>query len=886
MSIQKKCFSAGSFAAYGEAQGLVIQKALNALPDQRLIIRNQNPIHAAAPSLREFYNTRRGMSNLTGELSAISPVAFFENLLYDNIEIRLSGTGEHPERQSKEERKIPMKFSNGHWLQREGCACFSPAQVYFSRIDPEEVTICAPTYRVNHRGDTLGGVNLTIRITAPYPEVLRIQVCHHLGALDKGPAFEIAPAVPGCMMAEETPEKLIISSGSLRVEVNKENAQLAFLRGNEKITSSGWQDLAYMKTDWKGLAYDRGPGDAYMRQRLSLGVGELIYGLGERFTPFVKNGQSVDIWNEDGGTSTEQSYKNIPFYLSNRGYGVFVNHPEKVSFEVASEVVTRAAFSVSGERLDYFLINGPTMKQVLMRYTDITGKPALPAPWTFGLWLSTSFTTNYDEQTVCSFVDGMLERGIPLKVFHFDCFWMKEFSWCDFLWDNRVFPDPVGMLKRLKSKGLKICVWINSYVGQESALFREGMEKGYFLKRPDGSVWQWDMWQPGLAIVDFTNPDACKWYCSQLERLMDMGVDCFKTDFGERIPTDCVYFDGSDPQKMHNYYTYLYNKVVFEVICRKKGREEAVVFARSATAGGQKFPVHWGGDCWSNYESMEESLRGGLSLTSSGFGFWSHDIGGFEATSTPDVYKRWCAFGLLSTHSRLHGSTSYRVPWAYDEEAVDVLRFFTRLKASLMPYLYRNAVETSKTGVPMMRSMVLEFPEDRSCQYLADQYILGDSLLVAPIFNDRSMAEYYLPEGTWTSVLDGTVHQGGKWYREEHGYLSIPLFARENSIIALGSRDDDAVYDYADGVTFRIYALGEGKTAKTQVYSPDNASASCVSASRNGGIISISVNSGKPWHIALVHSGVPASVSEAEYSMDGDTCVLSGCGNAAFTVEI
>ena len=304
MSIQKKCFSAGSFAAYGEAQGLVIQKALNALPDQRLIIRNQNPIHAAAPSLREFYNTRRGMSNLTGELSAISLVAFFENLLYDNIEIRLSGTGEHPERQSKEERKIPMKFSNGHWLQREGCACFSPAQVYFSRIDPDEVTICAPTYRVNHRGDTLGGVNLTIRITAPYPEVLRIQVCHHLGALDKGPAFEIAPAIPGCMMAEETPEKLIVSSGSLRVEVNKENAQLAFLRGNEKITSSGWQDLAYMKTDWKGLAYDRGPGDAYMRQRLSLGVGELIYGLGERFTPFVKNGQSVDIWNEDGGTST------------------------------------------------------------------------------------------------------------------------------------------------------------------------------------------------------------------------------------------------------------------------------------------------------------------------------------------------------------------------------------------------------------------------------------------------------------------------------------------------------------------------------------------------------------------------------------------------------
>ena len=292
--------------------------------------------------------------------------------------------------------------------------------------------------------------------------------------------------------------------------MQKENGALTFYRGEEKITASGWRDLAYMKTDWKGFAYDKGPEDAYMREQLSLSVGELIYGLGERFSAFVKNGQSVDIWNEDGGTSTEQSYKNIPFYISNKGYGVFVNHPERVSFEVATEMVTKVEFSVPGENLDYFLINGPTMKEVLMRYTDITGKPSLPAPWTFGLWLSTSFTTNYDEMTVNSFVDGMFDRKIPLSVFHFDCFWMKDFNWCDFTWDSRVFPDPEGMLKRLKAKGLKICVWINSYVGQESSMFKEGVEGGYFLKRPNGDVWQWDMWQPGLAIVDFTNPAACE----------------------------------------------------------------------------------------------------------------------------------------------------------------------------------------------------------------------------------------------------------------------------------------------------------------------------------------------------------------------------------------
>ena len=751
-----------------------------------------------------------------------------------------------------------MKFSNGCWLQKEGCECFSPAEVYFSKIEENAVTICAPAAKIRHRGDTLGGVNLTIKITAPYPEVLRVQTWHHMGLQDRSAHFELSPMHMGLLKAEETEEKLMVSSGSLRVEVRKDNGTFAFFRGDEKITSSDTKDLAYMKTDWRGLAYDRGPADAFMRQRLNLGVGELIYGLGERFSAFAKNGQSVDIWNEDGGTSTHQSYKNIPFYLSNKGYGVFVNHPERVSFEVASEYVAKVQFSVPGETLDYFLINGPTMKEVLMRYTDITGKPGLPAPWTFGLWLSTSFTTNYDEATVMSFVDGMLRRGIPLKVFHFDCFWMKEFSWCDFLWDNRVFPDPEGMLKRLKEKGLKVCVWINPYVGQESAIFAEGVEKGYFLKRPNGDVWQWDMWQPGLAVVDFTNPEACRWYASKLERLVDMGVDCFKTDFGERIPTDCVYFNGADPETMHNFYTYLFNKTVYDLLCRKKGQKEAILFARSATAGGQKFPVHWGGDCWSDYESMEQSLRGGLSLTSSGFGFWSHDIGGFESQSTPDVYKRWCAFGLLSTHSRLHGSNSYRVPWNYDEESVDVVRFFTQLKASLMPYLYRNAVETAKTGVPMMRSMVLEYPQDRNCHHLATQYFLGDSLLVAPIFNEAGMAEYYLPQGLWTNVLTGEERTGGAWYQEHHGYLSIPLYVKENSILAVGRCNDDAVYDYADGVTLKVCGLQDGKTAETVVYSCENEIVLKASVSRSGESYRIHMEADKPCTVELVNSGIAA----------------------------
>ena len=644
-----------------------------------------------------------------------------------------------------------------------------------------------------------------------------------------------------------------------------------------KKCSSGWRDLAYMKTEWKGNAYVKSEDkDAYMRQQLTLGVGELIYGLGERFAALVRNGQSVDIWNEDGGTSTDQSYKNIPFYLSNHDYGVFVNHPEKVSFEVATEAVTKVEFSVPGECLDYFFINGADMKEVLSRYTDLTGKPALPPAWTFGLWLSTSFTTNYDEETVMSFINGMLDRGIPMKVFHFDCFWMKDFHWSDFTWDSRVFPDPKGMLSRIKAKGLKICVWINPYIAQASSLFDEGMEQGYFLKRPDGSVWQWDMWQPGMAIVDFTNPDACKWYQEKLAALVDMGVDCFKTDFGERIPVDCVYYNGMNPEKMHNYYTYLYNKTVFDLLEAKKGKGEAVLFARSATVGGQKFPVHWGGDCWSDYESMEESLRGGLSLQMSGFGFWSHDIGGFENTSTADVYKRWCAFGLLSSHSRLHGSTSYRVPWAYDEEAVDVVRFFTRLKARLMPYLWKTAIDAHETGIPSMRAMILEFEQDKNVRYLDKQYMLGDSLLVAPIFNEESVGEYYLPEtdGSWTDFFTGEREEGGKWYSRTCGYKEIPLMVRPNSVIAIGASEEEPEYEYEQGVTFRLYEIKDH--AKYVVYGKNGEKAAELTVDVKDGEMTIHCTEGIGATVELYNVSYK-NVDGAESHRMDNKLVLTNC---------
>ena len=666
-----------------------------------------------------------------------------------------------------------MKFTKGFWLVRDE---FKPDYVRdFYAVEETEawVRAYAPYSRINWRGDTLNIGMMTFTVTAPMPDVLGIRMTNHAGTYERGPAFALQGEI-GKKAALETFEEdgkkgWSFTSGALRMELRQGCPEIRFTAGGHFLTES--------KAKTVGMMHEAG-GRNYLVAGLNLKVGELVYGLGERFTPLVKNGQCVDMWNEDGGTASEIAYKNIPFYYTNGGYGVFVNHPGKVSFEVASEKVETVQFSVEDEELEYFLIYGPTPKEIIRKYTALTGRPALLPPWSFGLWLTTSFTTDYDEKTVNRFIDGMEERGIPLSVFHFDCFWMKGFEWCNFLWDNEMFPDPEGMLRRLHDRGLKICVWINPYIAQKSPLFEEGKQKGYLLKKDASHVWQWDLWQAGMALVDFTNPDAWKWYQSKLQRLLDMGVDCFKTDFGERIPTDVEYFSGADPEKMHNYYTYLYNRCVFELLTKERGEGEAVLFARSATAGGQQFPVHWGGDSTSQYISMAETLRGGLSLMDSGFAFWSHDIGGFEDEGSADLYKRWVAFGLLSSHSRLHGSSSYRVPWNYDEEASDVLRFFVKLKESLMPYLLRLAEEAHETGIPVMRPMHMVFPEDPACSYLDRQYMLGDELLVAPVFSESGEVEFYLPEGEWTDCLSGEKAAGGRWIRRRCDYFTLPLYRR------------------------------------------------------------------------------------------------------------
>ncbi|KAH8666410.1 family 31 glycoside hydrolase [Xylariales sp. PMI_506] len=728
-----------------------------------------------------------------------------------------------------------MKFRDGMWLVAEGLQVEYAEEVYDTKPKGNGLSLLCPTRKILSRGDTLNRSTLTIDIEAAFDGVISVETTHWAGAVNRGPHFDLypngRPSVDATVV--KTNKGTTISSGSLSATINPDehNFDIRF------HSTDGSKELTSLLGRSVGLAYNPAPSNPqqtedmrnfkhYLFTQTTLSVGETIHGLGERFGAFNKVGQSVQLWNADGGTSSEQAYKNVSFWLSSKGYGVFIDHAGKVDLEIGSERAARVQTSVEGQRLKWYIIYGKTPKEVLSKYSVLTGKPGNVPSWSFGLWLSTSFTTNYDEATVNSFLEGMKERDTQVDVFHYDCFWMKAFTWSDFVFDSEKFPDPKAQIARLKASGLvkKVCVWINPYIAQHGAAFETAAEKGYLLKRKNGDVWQWDQWQAGMGLVDFTNPEAVKWYVECLNSLFDQGVDAIKTDFGERIPyRDVEWYDKSvDPEKMHNYYAFIYNKTVYEALQARFGEDQAVLFARSACAGTQRFPLQWGGDCESTPEAMAESVRGGLSLGLSGYAFWSVDIGGFEGYPPPWIYKRWVAFGLLCSHSRLHGSNSYRVPWTIDnddkseEGCSRTLSRWTSLKTRLMPYLYAQAATAVEQGIPLsLRAMCLEFPEDRTSWFLDTQFMVGDSILAAPIFDESGEVEFYLPRGRWTCFFTNRTRDGPGWFREKHGFGSLPLYVRENTVLVLGKAGARGiVYDYAEDVEVCLYQTKKGASAQ------------------------------------------------------------------------
>lgn len=562
-----------------------------------------------------------------------------------------------------------MKFTNGYWMIRDGVDALYAREAYELAADAttESLNVLAPTSVVRGRYDTLNLPTFNVDITTPAEGVIRVCAEHWQGATEY-PGFPLNADEPGnrdyvTVQANGNGDgevgvngaDVTLTTGGLTVKVVKGAPwNLTFIGEDGKVlTESAGKSLGRFKLGAEsnvtaqpvgefGVTMDgsaRDESDVFIAIQLHLSVGEDVYGLGERFGAYVKNGQSVDIWNEDGGTASEQGYKDIPFYMTSNGYGVLVNNCGHVSFEIGSENTEAVQFSVPGEAIDFCVIYGPTPKQILDRYTKLVGRPANVPAWSYGLWLTTSFTTKYDEATINSFIDGMAERDIPLAAFHYDCYWMREFHWCDFEWDKRFFGDIESTLKRLHE------------------------DKGYLVRKTNGEVWQIDFWQAGMGLVDFTNPAAREWFKDKVKALLNQGVDSIKTDFGERIPRDVVWYDGSPKLSMHNWYTQLYNQAVFEAIEETYGKGNACLYARSATVGGQQQPVHWGGDCESTFNGMAQSLRAGLSLTSSGFGFWSHDIRRFRRC-VPGPGRLQALGGVR--HARLPLATArfHRVPCA------------------------------------------------------------------------------------------------------------------------------------------------------------------------------------------------------------------------------
>ena len=669
-----------------------------------------------------------------------------------------------------------MKIKNGMYHYNNDIKIYFPNRLYEYSFKDGKALIQALLFTEEPDCEKVHGSIITIEVSSPYEEVISVKAYHNKTKDDEAGKFPLEKNKNNCLKLIDSQADFIqLQSGKLFIKFYRKPFRMEIFTENKICCRSDENGLGYIKTT---------AGETFFTERFSLNSDECIYGLGERYGKLAKNGQSISIWNEDGGTDSDRAYKNVPFYISSNSYGLFVNSTDKVEYEIGTEEVNCLRLTAPGNEIEYFIIHDPDPKEIIKKYTKLTGRAPLIPEWAFGLWLTSSFTTTYNEEVLLDIINKMEKNKVPLSVFHFDCYWMKERHWCDFEWDREAFPRPEGMIKKIKSKGVKICLWINPYISVLSSVFHECKEKGYLLKNKDSDVYQIDWWQPGNSFFDFTNPEACKWFKGKLKKLLDMGIDSFKTDFGESAPDDAVYFDGSNPKKMHNYYPYIYNKLVFELLEEVKGKNEAVVFARSATACSQKFPVHWGGDSFATYNSMAAQLRAGLSLSMCGFSYWAHDIGGFFGKPDADLYKRWVAFGLLSPLSRLHGNSSFRVPWEFDEESVEVLRYFTNLRDSLIPYLYTGSISAQT-----MRSMYLEFPNDPTCLHLDMQYMLGESLLIAPVFNENSSVHYYLPKGLWTNFLSGETISGGVWIKEKLGYKEIPIWIRENSIILLDKKN-------------------------------------------------------------------------------------------------
>ncbi len=529
----------------------------------------------------------------------------------------------------------------------------------------------------------------------------------------------------------------------------------------------------------------------------SLSAGEKIFGCGESFQSFDKRGQKVVLWVDDAnGVQNQSMYKPIPFYHSSRGYGVFMHTSAPVTCDFGSYFSGANAMMLGDEELDLFVFIG-NPKQVLTEYTNLTGKAQMPPLWSFGFWMSR--ITYFSQDEGLAVANKLRQNKIPADVLHFDTGWFETDWQCNYQFAPSRFSNPADMIKQLDKQGIKTCLWQLPYFVPNNSLFTDIIDKGLYVKNAKGNLPYED------AVLDFSNPATVDWYHDKIKGLLNLGVGAIKVDFGEAAPADGIYASGQTGFYEHNLYPLRYNKAVADITKNISGQN--IIWARSAWAGSQRYPLHWGGDPANTNTAMAATLRGGLSLGLSGFSFWSHDIGGFVLKTPENIYRRWTPFGMLTSHVRSHGAPPTE-PWEYGNNFIDAFRDATNLRYMLMPYIYAQAKQCSQNGWPMVRALFVEYPDDAGAWLVDDQYLFGSDILVAPLFDDNTTRPVYLPKGEWVDYQTGKVYTSG-WHNITAGKIPVVMLVKKGAVIPhIALAQSTAFMDW-EKITLKVFGISQ-----------------------------------------------------------------------------
>ena len=621
--------------------------------------------------------------------------------------------------------------------------------------------------------------NLKFKIDFVTPRTVRIRML--TTPVEPKPAASIMlakePGRDGSWKVIETNDKIIYSSDYGTIQINKNPWRIVLKDKAGRILS---QTAALSDADSTQVKYTpfcfvkRGSDNARrINPVFTLTADEMIFGCGESATGLNKAGQKVNLFVTDPqGPETDQMYKPIPFFMSNRGYGMFMHTSAPVTCDFGATYIGLNKMFMGDENLDLFVFFGEP-KDILDEYTDLVGKPGMPPLWSFGTWMSR--ITYFSEKEGYDVAANIRKNKYPCDVIHFDTGWFDVDWQCDYKFSENRFQNPQQMLKDLRSQGFHVCLWQLPYFTPKNRYFSELIEKDMYVKNGNGELPYEDV------VLDFSNPETVKWYQDKLAGLLNIGVSAIKVDFGEAAPLNGIYASGKSGWYEHNLYPVRYDMAVSEIT--KKLHNENIMWARAAWAGSQRYPLHWGGDAATTNTGLLGTLRAGLSFGLSGFSFWSHDMGGFVKSTPEDLYCRWIPFGFLTSHIRAHGAPPTE-PWLYDSKRVqDVFRKSAEMKYRLMPYVYAQAKECTEKGLPMLRALFVEFPDDPGAWKVDDEYLFGSQILVAPLLESGMTGRtVYLPEGKWIDYQTEKVYEGG-WHRIEAGSLPIIMLVRDGSVL-------------------------------------------------------------------------------------------------------